>query len=80
MTRRLNANRSYQAPDGSPFELSGRSLLLFRNVGHLMCNPAILDKHSSEVYEGLLDALITGAIGAVDVLGGRRKCTSTAEQ
>ena len=69
VTRRLSANRSYQAPDGGSFELSGRSLLLFRNVGHLMCNPAILDKHGSEVYEGLLDALITGAIGAVDVLG-----------
>ena len=69
VTRRLRANRSYQAPDGSRFELPGRSLLLFRNVGHLMRNPAILDKHGCEVYEGLLDAVITGAIGAIDVLG-----------
>ncbi|MEC9085632.1 MAG: malate synthase G [Pseudomonadota bacterium] len=69
VTRRLSANRSYQAPDGSRFELPGRSLLLFRNVGHLMRNPAILDKNGSEVYEGLLDAVITGAIGAVDILG-----------
>ena len=69
VTRRLSANRSYQAPDGSRFELPGRSLLLFRNVGHLMRNPAIFDKNGSEVYEGLLDAVITGAIGAVDILG-----------
>ena len=69
VTRRLSANRSYQAPDGSRFELPGRSLLLFRNVGHLMRNPAILDENGSEVYEGLLDAVITGAIGAVDILG-----------
>ena len=69
VTRRLRANRSYQAPDGSRFELPGRSLLLFRNVGHLMRNPAILDKHGCEIYEGLLDAVITGAIGAIDVLG-----------
>ncbi len=69
VTRCLNPDRSYQAPDGSSFELPGRSLLLIRNVGHLMRNPSILDKHGIEIYEGLLDAVITGAIGALDVLG-----------
>ena len=78
VTRRLNPDRSYQSPDGSSFDLPGRSLLLIRNVGHLMRNPAILDKHGNEIYEGLLDAIITGAIGAVDVLGKSKLKNSRA--
>ncbi|GAA2383078.1 MULTISPECIES: malate synthase G [Gordonia] len=63
-TRTLNPNRVYTAPDGTgEVELHGRSLLFVRNVGHLMTNPAILDADGNEVPEGIMDALITSAIG-----------------
>ena len=68
LTRTLNPDRRYLNPAGEEFSLPGRSLLLVRNVGHLMRNPAILDSKGNEVYEGLLDAVITGAVGAIDVL------------
>ena len=62
-TRVLADNREYTAPDGSTFDLHGRSLLFVRNVGHLMTNPAILDADGNEVPEGLQDALFTSLIG-----------------
>ncbi len=59
--RKLNLDRNYISPEGKKFKLSGRSLLLNRNVGHLMTNPAILLKDGSECPEGILDAFITSA-------------------
>ena len=57
--RKLNPDRNYISPKGKKFKLHGRALLLNRNVGHLMTNPAILLKDGSECPEGILDAFIT---------------------
>ena len=59
--RKLNLDREYLSPNNKKFKLHGRSLLLNRNVGHLMTNPAILLKDGSECPEGILDAFITSA-------------------
>jgi malate synthase len=59
--RRLNADRQYTGADRKPLTLSGRSLLLVRNVGHLMTNDAILDGDQNEVFEGIMDAVMTTA-------------------
>ncbi len=57
--RKMNADREYTTPDGGLLKLPGRSLLFVRNVGHLMTNPAILDKEGFEVPEGIMDAMMT---------------------
>ncbi len=67
MTRRLNPDREYTAADGSTLTLPGRSLMLVRNVGHLMANPAILLPDGSEVPEGIMDAMLTALIALHDV-------------
>jgi len=77
-TRRLNPDVAYTAPDGSTFDLHCRSLMLVRNVGHLMTNPAILDRDGNEVPEGVMDAVITGLIALYDIgPNGRRKNSRT---
>ena len=57
--RKLNNDKNYISKKGKKFKLHGRSLLLNRNVGHLMTNPAILLKDGSECPEGILDAFVT---------------------
>jgi len=66
ITRRPNPDRVYASPDGGNLELSGRSLLLVRNVGHLMTTGAVLDSSGDEIFEGLLDAVMTTACAMTD--------------
>jgi malate synthase len=71
--RTLNEDRKYTAAAGASqakdgiVTLHGRSLLFLRNVGHLMTNPAILDEHGNEIFEGILDAVVTVAIAMHDM-------------
>jgi len=69
--RRLNADRVYVTPSGGRLTLPGRSLLLVRNVGHLMTTDAICMKDGSWVPEGLLDGLFTSLIALHDITGAR---------
>ena len=73
-TRRLNPDLAFTRPDGSAGQLKGRALMLVRNVGHLMTNPAVLDQDGREVPEGIMDAMITSLIALHDIgIGGRRQ-------
>lgn len=72
--RKLNPDLEYVGSDGARFEVHCRSLMLVRNVGHLMTNPAILDKDGNEVPEGIMDAVITSLIALYDIgPSGRKK-------
>ena len=78
VTRKLNADREFLDSDGSTVALKGRALLLVRNVGHLMTNPAILDKDGNQIFEGLMDALITSLIAMHDLQKSKGVRNSTA--
>jgi len=67
LTRSLNPDQVLTGPDGADVVLKGRALMLVRNVGHLMTNPAILDRDGNEVFEGLMDAMITTLIAMHDL-------------
>lgn len=67
ITRALNPDREYTGADGMKVSLKGRALMLVRNVGHLMTNPAIRDKDGQEVFEGVMDAMITTLIAMHDL-------------
>ena len=69
LTRALEPDRQWTAPDGSPVILKGRSLLFVRNVGHLMTTPAIRLADGSEAPEGIMDAIVTSLIALYDIKG-----------
>jgi malate synthase len=67
LARALNPDPAFTGPDGAPVTVKGRALMLVRNVGHLMTNPAIRDAGGAEVFEGLMDAMITTLIAMHDL-------------
>jgi len=69
LTRELNGDRRYLLKNGKMILLPGRSLLLVRNVGHLMTNPAIKDKDDNEIPEGIMDAFFTICASIHDIVG-----------
>lgn len=74
LTRRLNPDQSFTAANGSALSFKGTALMLIRNVGHLMTNPAAHDREGLDIPEGIMDALITGLIALHDIgPNGRRK-------
>lgn len=76
--RALHADRKFKKPGGGTLTLPGRSLMLVRNVGHLMTTDAVTDKDGNSVPEGILDAMVTSAIALHDVGSGGRRQNSRA--
>jgi malate synthase len=68
-TRRMNPDREYTAANGGSLALKGRSLMFVRNVGHLMTNPAIIDRDGNEIPEGIMDGVVTTLISLHDIKG-----------
>ena len=77
LERKLNPDRSYISKDGKGLKLHGRSLLLIRNVGHLMTNSSIILQDGSEVPEGIMDAFITSAAALHDLKKKRNSRTGS---
>uniref|UniRef100_UPI003A8A1CC6 malate synthase G n=1 Tax=Leucobacter sp. BZR 635 TaxID=3378705 RepID=UPI003A8A1CC6 len=77
-TRAANPDREYTSPDGDTLTLPGRSLLFVRNVGHLMRTPAVHDANGAEVFEGILDAIMT-AVGSLAELRGAAQGRNSRE-
>jgi len=67
--RKMNADREYTSATGESFSVKGRSMLFVRNVGHLMTNPAIIDKEGNEIPEGIMDGVVTALIAIHDIKG-----------
>ncbi|MGF1773239.1 malate synthase G [Vibrio wakamikoensis] len=78
IVRSLNPDRQYTSVTGGEIHLKGRSMLFIRNVGHLMTNPAILDRAGREVPEGIMDAMITSLIAIHDIKGNSQYQNSTS--
>ncbi|MDE3271947.1 malate synthase G [Pseudoalteromonas sp. G4] len=78
LTRALNPDLTFTDLAGEQQQLKGRSLMLVRNVGHLMTNPAILDKNGDEIFEGIMDAVITSLIALHDLKGNGKLKNSRA--
>lgn len=76
VTRELNPDRVYTTPSGETLNLPGRSLMFVRNVGHLMTNNTILLENGEEVYEGILDAVVTTLIMKHSLLGNGKYVNS----
>ena len=76
MTRRLNSDRSFTAVEGGDLTLSGQSLMLVRNVGHLMTTDTVLDSDGNEIFEGMLDAVVTSACAMANTMQDERIANS----
>lgn len=76
ITRRMNEDRCYTAGDGSTIKLPGRSLMFVRNVGHLMTINAVLDENGEEIFEGILDGVITSTIAKHSISDGSKLANS----
>ena len=77
LKRGLSADREFLAPNGEAFSISGRSLLLVRNVGHLMTNDAVLDAEGEAIPEGIMDGIVTATIALYDMQKRNRLSNST---
>ena len=76
-TRSMNPDRTFSGIDGNEITLKGRSLLFVRNVGHLMTNEAVIDKHGNEIPEGILDGMVTSLISSHDINGNSERRNTT---
>ena len=79
MERTLNSDRNFTNLNGESMSLKGRSMMFVRNVGHLMTNPAILDENNEEVFEGIMDAMITALCAMHDLQGNSPYKNSSAQ-